>query len=44
LHPQWPRDNQWLTEQIGIEDLTKDGKIDFADIAVFAENWLWGKK
>jgi hypothetical protein len=35
--------NQWLVEQICIEDLTNDGKVNFADISIFAENWLWKK-
>jgi len=32
--------NQWLIEQMCIEDLTNDGNVNFADIFIFAENWL----
>ena len=35
---------QWLVGQTGIEDLTHDGKVDFADLVIFAENWLWQKE
>jgi hypothetical protein len=36
--------NQWFAGQMCIEDLTNDGIVNFADISIFAENWLWEKK
>jgi hypothetical protein len=36
--------NQWPVESTGIEDLTNDGKVNFADIFIFAKNRLWTKK
>jgi hypothetical protein len=36
--------NQWLVRQTCIEDLTNDGMVNFADISIFVENWLWEKK
>ncbi|MFC1738387.1 right-handed parallel beta-helix repeat-containing protein, partial [Planctomycetota bacterium] len=35
---------RWLTEQDCIMDLKSDGRIDFADFALFADNWLWQKQ
>ena len=33
----------WLREEILLaEDLGRDGKVDFSDFAIFAENWLSG--
>lgn len=32
---------QWRAEESCFEDLTNNGIVDFADLDVFAENWLW---
>ncbi len=33
--------NKWSIQEFCIEDLTNDGAVDLADLAIFAENWLW---
>lgn len=35
--------NQWMVGRICIEDLTGDEVVNFADISIFVENWLWQK-
>jgi len=32
---------KWFAEEYCIEDLTDNGEVDFADLIVFVENWLW---
>lgn len=36
--------NKWLAEEACIEDLTGNGVVDFADLLIFAENWLWRRE
>jgi len=36
--------NKWSSNEVCIQDLTNNGMIDFADLDVFAENWLWQKE
>jgi len=33
--------NKWSTKAACIEDLTNNGVVDFADLKIFADNWLW---
>ena len=32
---------QWMVEQLCIEDLNGNGVVEFADLDMFAEDWLW---
>jgi len=34
---------RWLENLKCIENLNRNGKVDFADFAIFAENWRWQK-
>lgn len=33
--------DKWSAKEFCIEDLTNNGEVDFADLRMFAENWLW---
>lgn len=35
---------RWMVEEGCIEDLSGNGVVEFADLAIFAENWLWHKE
>jgi hypothetical protein len=36
--------NKWSAKESCIEDLTNNGEVDFADLRMFAENWLWQRE
>jgi len=36
--------NKWFTPEVCIEDLNDKGVVDFADLRIFAENWLWQRE
>jgi len=36
--------DKWSAEQSCIYDLLTDGMVDFADLRIFAENWLWQRE
>lgn len=36
--------NKWSTKAACIEDLTNNSVVDFADLKIFAENWLWQRE
>jgi len=36
--------NKWFAKVPCIEDLTNNGVVDFADLKMFAENWLWQRE
>ena len=33
--------NKWPAKVPCIEDLTNNGVVDFADLRIFTESWLW---
>lgn len=33
--------NKWFAQEFCIEDLSNNGVVDFGDLRMFAENWLW---
>jgi hypothetical protein len=33
--------DKWQLERVFIEDLSGNGVVDFADLRIFVENWLW---
>jgi len=33
--------NKWFTQEFCIEDLSNNGVVDFGDLKMFADNWLW---
>jgi len=35
---------KWMDEGDFVEDLSANGVIDYADLSIFAENWLWYKE
>lgn len=36
--------DKWMLEGAFIEDLSGNGAVDFADLQIFVENWLWGQE
>ncbi len=36
--------SKWLDVQEGIVNLNLNGRVDFSDFAIFAQNWLWKKQ
>jgi len=35
---------KWRVDHTCIEDLTNNGFVDFADLLLFTETWLWQRK
>ncbi|MHC4158388.1 MAG: hypothetical protein ACYSSO_04830 [Planctomycetota bacterium] len=36
--------NKWCAKEPCIQDLSSNGRVRFADLSVFAENWLWKER
>jgi len=36
--------NKWFAQEFCIEDLSNNGVVDFGDLKMFAENWLWQRE
>jgi hypothetical protein len=35
--------NKWFFQEACVEDLTNNGVVDFADLDIFVDNWLWAR-